>query len=381
MSLEDDAKRVLAALEQRGQLRTPRVVDTPAGPRVVVDGLSCLNLSSNDYLGLANDRRIVEAAVAALARAGLGASSSRLVVGNHREHHLLEAAIRNWLGVSGALLFNSGYAANVGVLSTLALADDVVFSDELNHASIIDGCRLSRARVVIYAHGRLDELERSLRSTPCVGRRFLVSETVFSMDGNIADVEGLDALARSFDAALILDEAHAVGASGPNGRGVAASCNVRPDVLVGTFGKALGSFGAFVATSKSVADLLWNRARSFVFSTGLPPALAAASRAAIDIVSSVEGDQLRQALDSRISRLRAVLEVPGSTAIVPWLVGDEARAMALTATLLENGVYAQGIRPPTVPRGTSRLRLSLSAAHALDAIEHAAWLIRAARSR
>jgi len=243
-----------------------------------------------------------------------------------------------------------------------------VFSDELNHASIIDGCRLSRARIVVYPHGDVAALERALSSENAgsARRRILVSETLFSMDGDIADVAVLSSLARSHGAALILDEAHAIGARGPEGRGVAAEANVTPDVLVGTCGKALGCFGAFAATSRAIADLMWNRARPLVFSTGLPPMIPAAVEAAVEIVRGTEGDERRRELAARARQLRSLVPSLGGhseSAIAPLVVGDDRLAIQLTQHLLEQRVYVQGIRPPTVPEGSARLRVSLASGH------------------
>jgi 8-amino-7-oxononanoate synthase len=377
VSLEDDVRSELAQLEAAHRLRVPRVVDGPQGPRVTLDGVQVLNLASNDYLSLAADKRVLKASATALEQAGSGAGASRLIVGNHRRHISLEEAIADWLRVGGVRLFNSGYAANVGTISTLVGPDDVVFSDELNHASIIDGCRLSRAQVVVYPHCDLGALE-ALLGTRTGRRRVVISETLFSMDGDIVDVEALSALSRRHDAALYLDEAHAVGTWGPEGRGIAASAGVIPDVLVGTCGKALGGFGAFVATTQSIAQLLWNRARSLVFSTGLPPSVAAGVQAAIEIVRSAEGAQRRGDLTALARELRSLLPGLGGhrdSAIAPLVVGDDRKVMQLTAQLLERRIYAQGIRPPTVPEGTARLRISLSSGHTSGEIAQAAVFI------
>lgn len=375
MTVEDDARTELQQLEAQHRLRVPRTIDSPQGPRVTLDGVEVLNFASNDYLSLANDRRLVRAAVAAIEESGVGAGASRLIVGNHRHHVALEAALADWLRVDGVRLFNAGYAANLGVLTTLCRPGDVVFSDALNHASIIDGCRLSPATVVVYPHLDLAALDQALASSSerCAGRRIIVSESLFSMDGDIADVAALAALAKRHDAALILDEAHAIGAVGPEGRGVAAAAGVTPDVLIGTCGKALGSFGAFAATTRAVADLFWTRARPFVFSTGLPPMIPATVRAALDIVRSSEGDGRRRSLASNVrllrSRLGGRLGGAPDSAIAPLLVGDDRRVMEATSCLLEAKVFVQGIRPPTVPEGSARLRVSVSSGHCVEDIE------------
>jgi len=377
LSLDEDVRAELRQLEEQHRLRVPRVVDSGQSSTIVLDGEKVWNFASNDYLGLAADERLAKAAAAATMELGTGVGASRLITGNQRQHALLEHEIADWLRVPSARLFNSGYAANVGVLTTLLRPGDVVFSDELNHASIIDGCRLSRAEVVVYPHLDMAALEGSLGRRTSACRKLVVSETLFSMDGDVADVAALAGLARSADAALMLDEAHAVGVWGPEGRGIAALAGVTPDLLVGTCGKALGSFGAFVGGSAAITELLWTRARSLVFSTGLPPAVSAATRAALEIVRGTDGDALRGLLADNIRVLRGQhLSLGGAedSAIAPLLVGDDQKVMAMTANLLEPSndsgwrFFVQGIRPPTVPDGTARLRVSLSARHSLDAV-------------
>lgn len=371
VSLEDDVRGELGELEAAHRLRVPRVVDGRQGPLATIDGREVVNFASNDYLGLAGDPRLVRAAAAALDDGGAGVGASRLIVGNHRQHVLLEAAVADWMQCGGVRLFNSGYAANVGVLTALLRAGDVVFSDELNHASIIDGCRLSRAEVAVFAHRDVAALEAAL-ATRRGRRRLVVSESLFSMDGDLADVEAIWALCKRHDAVFVLDEAHAAGVIGPEGRGLAAQHGVVPDVVLGTFGKALGGFGAFAATSRAVADLLWNRARPLVFSTGLPPSVPAAARAAIEIARGTDGDVRRATLAGHARRLRELVPRVGgapASAIAPLVIGDDRAAMRCTERLLGDGIFVQGIRPPTVPPGTARLRVGLSAAHSKQHID------------
>jgi 8-amino-7-oxononanoate synthase len=337
-----------------------------------------LDLASNDDLPLASDKRIARAAQAAIEEVGVGAGASRLISGNHRRHVGLERALEDWLRASGercaVRTFGSGYAANVGVLTALLGPGDVVFSDELDHASIIDGCRLSRAEIVVYPHRDLGALEAGL-SSRTGRRRLVVSETLFSMDGDLADVVALAELCKRHGAALMLDEAHAIGARGPEGRGVAAEAGVVPDLLVGTCGKALGVYGAFVATTPAIAELLWNRARSLVYSTALPPMIASAIQCAVEIVRGTEGDERRRTLADRAHLLRARVRGLGGapdSAIAPLVVGDDRRVMELSAQLVERRVFAQGIRFPTVPEGTARLRMSLRYGLAAEDIETAA---------
>jgi 8-amino-7-oxononanoate synthase len=359
MALDDDSAAELALLADRGLRRGRRVVSGRQGVRLVIDGREVVSFSSNDYLGLAGHAALEEAATDGLRRAGVGAGASRLIVGNTMDHERLERAVAAWLELPAACLFNSGFAANTGVLPVVAGAGDVIFSDELNHASLIDGCRLAKAEVVVYRHGDLADLECKLGERR--GRRaVVVTETLFSMDGDVVDIVELDRLRRRFGAALIVDEAHALGAMGEGGRGIAIPAGVVPDLVIGTLGKALGSHGAFAAGGTATIDLLWNRARTLVFSTGMPPAIASASVAAIELVRGAEGERRRGALAANIARMR-----PRSApaAIQPVRVGDARRVMEISEALLAEGIFVQGIRPPTVPAGTSRLRIALSADH------------------
>jgi 8-amino-7-oxononanoate synthase len=377
VSLEDDALDELRELEALHRRRVSRVRDGAPGAVVRLDGRDVLNFASNDYLGLAGDPRLIRAASAALEDGGAGSGASRLIVGNHRQHALLEAAVADWLGCGGVRLFNSGYAANVGVLTALLRPSDVVFSDELNHASIIDGCRLSRAEITVFRHRDVAALEAALLARPG-RRRIVVSESLFSMDGDLADVEAIAALCKRHDAAFLLDEAHAVGVIGPEGRGLAALHGVVPDIVIGTFGKALGSFGAFAATSRAIAELLWNKARPLVFSTGLPPSIPATARAAIEIVRGSDGEARRATLARHARRLRALVRRVGgapASAIAPIAIGDDRVAMRCTERLLAEGIFVQGIRPPTVPVGTARLRVGLSSAQSSQHIEIASELL------
>jgi 8-amino-7-oxononanoate synthase len=367
-TLDDVARAELDALEADGRLRSRRTVSGRQGVRIVLDGREVTSFSSNDYLGLAGHPALAEAAAESLRRTGTGAGASRLIVGNSSLHEDLERSVCSWLELPAAVLFSSGFAANTGVLPVIAGAGDVILSDELNHASIIDGCRLSRADTVIYRHRDLADLDRALAAQR--GRRaIVVTETLFSMDGDVPDLVALDGIRRRHGAALIVDEAHALGAMGEGGRGLALPVGVVPDLLVGTFGKALGVAGAFVAGSRALIDLLWNRARPLVFSTAPPPALAAASRAAIELVRSSDGDARRVRLAANAQSIREALRSDAEGAIQPVRVGDDRATMQLAASLLEAGLYVQGIRPPTVPVGTSRLRIALSSEHGANDLE------------
>lgn len=368
MSLDDHALAALSAIEASGQLRRPRAVDGPQQPHLTVDGRRVLSLCSNDYLGLANHPTLVAAAQRALVEQGVGAAGPRHISGNMAAHRDLEEALAAFTGHCSALLFSTGYAANVGVLSALVGREDIIFSDALNHASLIDGARLSRARVVIYRHADAGDLERKLALHRHEGRlALIVSESLFSMDGDEAPLGALNALARRFGAALVLDEAHTLGVMGPSGTGLARAAAVRPDIIVGTLGKAFGSQGAFAASSYPVVDLLRNRARSFVFSTAPAPAMAAASLAALPLICAADDSRARlrrhwRALRDGLSSLGYQV-LPGDSAIIPLMVGPSETTMVLSQRLFDLGVFVHGIRPPTVPAGQARLRVVATAAH------------------
>jgi 8-amino-7-oxononanoate synthase len=367
MAVLDFLEEELAGLERKHRRRIARVGTGPQAAHVVVDGREVVSFSSNDYLGLASHPGLREAARAAIERSGVGAGSSRLIAGNFEAHAELERVAAGLLGTESARLFNSGFAANTGLLPVLAGAADQIFSDELNHASIIDGSRLSRATVRVFGHGKLSDLEEML-SGAREGRRVIVTESVFSMDGDLADLVGLREIADRYGAILVVDDAHALGVYGERGAGLIAARGIRTEATVVTLGKALGAYGAIVAGSRSLSEVLWNRARSLVFTTGLPPMIAASAIAAIAIVQGEEGDRRRRDLWARIGQLVSGLaelgiEVAGTSPIVPLLVGGDRDVMSWTSRLLELGIYVQGVRPPTVPEGTARLRVALSAGH------------------
>ncbi len=327
------------------------------------------DFASNDYLGLADDPRIAQAAAAALTARGVGAGAARLITGDDPAHGALERALAELKGTERALLFSSGYAANVGALSALAGADDVIYSDALNHASLIDGCRLSRATVRVVPHNDVGALDQALSDDAGrFRRRWVVVEGVYSMDGDLAPLDAIVATARAHGAFTLLDDAHATGVVGPQGRGTAAHHGVAVDVTVGTLGKAFGTSGAFVAGSAALCDVLLNRARSFVFTTASPPVLAVAAMRALDVARAEPWRRARVQANAR--RLRAGLATLGEAPpgaddghIVPVLVGDAARVVAIGAALLDRGFAVGAIRPPTVAEGSARLRLSVSAAH------------------
>lgn len=367
----------LQEIKRQGLYRQLRHVEGEQGPTIFLDGQEVLNLSSNNYLGLANHPAIRAAAKEAIDRYACGSGASRLISGNMTLHLELEESIAKLKGAEAALVFNSGFQANVGLLSTLVGEGDVIFSDALNHASIIDGCRLSRAEALIYPHCDLDRLESDLRKTQKNSKKLIVTETVFSMDGDIAPVREIADLAARFGAVVMVDEAHATGVFGPNGGGIVEEMGLVGQVLIqmGTLGKALGGFGAYVAGSRNLRDLLINRCRSFIFTTSLPPVVIAMAIAAIDIIK--KEPQRRRALRDNSRTLREGLERMGfslgrsGSQILPLMVGDSAKCMILAERLLQNGVFAQGIRPPSVPPGTSRLRIVPMATHTREQMEQA----------
>jgi 8-amino-7-oxononanoate synthase len=384
--LDEAIEEALRDLRNAGLLRAPPAITGAQGPVLRVDGREAICLSSNNYLGLADDPALIAAASEAITREGLGAGASRLISGSMGSHAIAERRLAALVRADDAILFGSGYAANVAALDALLDERDVLFSDELNHASLIDGCRLSRAATHVYRHRDLDHLESLLRAHRAPARlAIIVTDAVFSMDGHRAPLAALRALADRHDAALYVDEAHGLGVLGPSGRGACAEEGVVPDLLLGTLGKALGTSGAFIAARRPVVELLRNRCRSFVFSTAPPPALAAAAARAADLAEAA--DDRRARLRAHAARLRARLREldwnvpPGDAPIVPVLIGDPERTMALSAALLERGVFAHGIRPPTVPPGTSRIRLVPMATHQPEQIERALDAFAALRGR
>ena len=369
----DNWQRDLAQLRSQGLLRSLRVVDGGQGPIVQINGSDVLLLCSNNYLGIADHPALVEKMIAATRKYGAGSGASRLISGTMPAHAALEERIAIFKGTEAALLFNSGYAANTGILQGLFGPDDVVFSDELNHASIIDGCRLARVHTLVYPHcdhlalTELMEREKPFRK----GRWLIVTDGVFSMDGDVAPLPELCELKDRFEALLMVDDAHGTGVSGKNGRGTGEDlgCLDRIDLHMGTFGKALGCAGAYLAADRVIIDALINRSRSFIFSTSLPPGVPAAALAALDLIDSDEGRDLRQKLEVNRTLFAGLLTAGGmdllgsTTQIVPVLTREPERTMKMTERLLERGVFLQGVRPPTVAPGLCRLRATVMAGH------------------
>jgi 8-amino-7-oxononanoate synthase len=375
----------LAALEAESLRRRLQVVEEVLpGGRVRLGGQVLLNLSSNDYLGLALDPRVIAATQAAAARWGAGSGASRLVSGHYALHEAVEQQLAAFKGTEAAVIFSTGYAANLGVIAALAGPGDLIFSDKLNHASIYDGIKLSGANLQRFPHRDLERLEKLLQKAGGARRRLIVTDSVFSVDGDLAPLSGLVDLKERHGAWLMIDEAHATGVLGPRGGGLAEALGLtsRVDIHLGTFSKALGSLGGYVAGDRRLIDYLHNRARSFIYSTALAPPVLGSIAAALEIVA--QEPQRRAYLLEESEKFRrglkdAGLDTLGSeTQIIPVLVGENARTLEFAARLREGGLMAVALRPPTVPRGRARVRFSLSAAHSREDLSRALDTIVAA---
>jgi 8-amino-7-oxononanoate synthase len=372
----------LEALRKRALDRHLREITSAQGPEVVIAGRHFINFSSNDYLGLANDPRLREAAASAIDEFGVGAGASRLISGTQSPHLSLERALAKWKATEAALCFSSGYSTALGTIPALVTKNDVVLLDKLCHASLIDGAKLSGAVLRVFPHNHVGKLESHLewarREHPGT-RVLIITESVFSMDGDYAPLRELVELKKRFDALLMLDEAHAVGVIGPNGRGLAAAENVSEevDIQMGTLSKALGNNGAYICGSRELIEWLINRVRSFIYSTAPPPVIAAAALATVDFLSSHQGEERRLLLWERIRLMQELLprtefnekHVAPCSAIFPWVVGGEQAALNLAAALQSDGFLVPAIRYPTVAKGTARLRITVTAAHEEAQIE------------
>ena len=365
----------LAALVEAGRARRRRTVEAraPGGVRVRVDGRDCLAFCSNDYLGLADHPRVVGAFRAAAEAWGVGSGASHLVSGHCAEHRALEEELAAFVNRPRAVLFSNGYMANLAVASTLVGRGDTVFEDRLNHASLLDAGLATGARFVRYRHGDAEALRAKFARSPSGGARLVLSDGVFSMDGDVAPTTELATACRVADADLMIDDAHGFGVLGPDGAGTVAEAGLGLEdvpVLMCTLGKAAGTFGAFVAGSPTLVDALVQRARTYIYTTALPPALAAATREALRVMR--EEAWRRHAADAHVRAFRAgaaalgLTLLPSRTPIQPLVLGDESSAVAAAAALMDAGFLVPAIRPPTVPAGTSRLRFTFSAAHGED---------------
>jgi len=367
----------IAAMKAQGVFRYPRVFEGPQGPRAIIDGREVVNLSSNNYLGLANHPRVREAAIKAIEEYGAGTASVRSIAGTMSLHVELERRLAAFKRTEAALVFQSGFTANAGTVAAILGKEDVIISDELNHASIIDGCRLSRAQIKIYPHRDVAALRRLLEESRGARRVLVVTDGVFSMDGDIAPLPDIVAVAKEYGAITMVDDAHASGVLGTNGRGTVDHFGLhgQVDIQVGTLSKAIGILGGYVAGSKLLIDYLIQRARPFLFSTSHPPAVTAACLAALDILET-EPELIQRLWDNaryfREGLADAGFDVSGSeTPIIPVIVGEGDKAMRLSDRLFEEGVFAQGIAYPTVPRGKARVRTIVTAAHTRDDLDQA----------
>ncbi|WP_137719865.1 8-amino-7-oxononanoate synthase [Methylobacillus flagellatus] len=373
-SLLGELKAVLDVRAAAGLLRRRRLLESPQGAHVRVDGAEVISFCSNDYLGLAQHPQLIAAMQQGAAEAGVGSGASHLITGHHRFHQALEQALAEFVAMPASLLFSTGYMANLGVITALLGRDDAIFADKLNHASLNDAAVLSRAQLHRFAHNDMVMLERQLAASTAK-RKLVAVDAVFSMDGDLAPLTALLALCERYDAWLYLDDAHGFGVLGPHGQGAAAEFGLRSDRLIymATLGKAAGVAGAFVAAAQVVIDYLQQSARSHVYTTAAPPALAATLLTALPLIA--QQDWRRQHLHQLIAMLQSGLQhgrwrlLASATAIQPLLVGDNHAALALSEYLLARGLLVPAIRPPTVPAGTARLRISLSAAHTVDDVQ------------
>jgi len=376
MAGDEFITHALQARQAAALQRQLRCIDGAQDTWVTIDGCRVLLLCSNNYLGLANHAAVCEAARKAAADYGVGAGASRLISGSMRLHHALEEQLAAFKGTEAALLFNSGYHANIGAITALVGKEDAVFSDALNHASVIDGCRLSGARIRVYRHNDVESLAGLLAGTTA-RRKLVVTESVFSMDGDTAPLAAICDVAERYGALVLVDEAHATGVVGPQGRGVVAAEGLqgRVTVQMGTLGKALGTFGAFVVGRRAVVDLLINTARSFIYTTALPPPVVAGASAALTIACN--DAERRRRLHANAAALHAGFQAmglqvaPRPAHILPVLIGESGRTMHLSERLLAESAFVQGIRPPTVPPGTGRLRVTAMSTHTPEDLQFA----------
>ena len=384
MKFLEEIQQELARLEREGQKRSLRHLEEVKEGYLKIQGRWLLNLASNDYLGLASKIKLEEV-LARFPELSSGAGASRLLAGNHPLYHLLEAALERAYGRS-ALVFSCGYMANLALITTLCGRRDAIFADKLVHASLIDGLRLSSARYFRYPHLDLNALEDLLRQhRPKYQRALIVTESVFSMDGDVADLQGLLQLKEKYGALLMVDEAHAVGVLGPSGLGLAEEQGLleKIDLILGTFGKALGSYGAFLITHPKIKEYLVNKARPFIFTTALPPVVVATSWLGLEKASQMEAQ--RKELRQKASAFRRALGLEaqglaGETPIVPLILGENQKALALAEELYQRGYFVPAIRPPTVPPGTARLRISLTASTPWEELQEVARIIRSFNS-
>jgi len=368
-------------LQRKGLLRRLRQIESPSSSRIVVEGKICLNLSSNNYLGLSTHPKVKEAASQAIQRYGIGTGASALISGHTQLHQELAEKIAQFKGTEAALIFSTGYMANVGTLSALLGEGDLVYVDRLSHASIIDGCRLSKATLRVYPHRDTQSLSRHLKRANPRTLTLIVTDGAFSMDGDLAPLPDIVELAKQHGAMVMVDDAHATGVLGPTGRGTIEHFVLEGQIPIqmGTLSKALGAFGAYVAGSKDLITYLINRARSYIYTTALPTPMVAASLAALELLQ--KEPQIRQQLWDNCSYYKQGIKTLGydtlqsETPIIPLLIGESSLALKVSEQLLAHGVYAPAIRPPTVPQGMARIRTSLMSTHTREDLDYALELL------
>jgi 8-amino-7-oxononanoate synthase len=373
VSFNDELENRLSQMKEKGLYRTLKTMQSAPETEVEIDGRKQIVCSSNNYLGLSNDRRLIRAAQDAVETFGIGSSGARLTTGNTLLHEQLEKKLALFKKTESALLFSSGYLANIGVLSSIPGKSDVILSDQLNHASIIDGCRLSRAHTVIYEHVNMVELKKKLEATGQYERRFIVTDGVFSMDGTLAPLPEIMKLAEKYKAYVIVDDAHATGVLGKTGGGTSEHFHVQPDIIIGTLSKAVGTEGGFVTGSRILIDFLRNHARTFIFQTAMSPAICAASYTALEIIE--KSDEKRSRLFAAVGEITKRLKdmgfnvKGGMTPVVAVLIGSSTKAVSFSQRLQSKGIYTSAIRPPTVAEGQSRIRITITSEYKDNEIE------------
>jgi 8-amino-7-oxononanoate synthase len=386
----DFLSQEIESLKSAGLYRQLKRIEKINGPRITVDGKDYLLFCSNNYLGLANHPKIIQKTIKIIKEFGFGAGASRLISGNTIIHEELERRIAQFKEREAAVVFPTGYMANIGAITSLVDENDTVIIDRLNHASIIDACRLSKAKIQVYSHKDMQALEKILIKSDKYQKRLIITDSVFSMDGDIAPLTQIVELAKKYDAITMIDEAHATGCIGKQGRGVenfykSLGMQEDVDIVMGTLSKALGSLGGFVAGSHKLIDYLINKARSFIYTTALPPSACAASIAALDILESDQSPLSTlwlntEYLREKLNKLR--LNTKGSkTQIIPILIGDAQKTMEISQELFKRGIFISGIRPPTVPKDESRLRITVSASHSKEDLECLASSLQALTQR
>ncbi|MFH1824494.1 MAG: 8-amino-7-oxononanoate synthase [Candidatus Firestonebacteria bacterium] len=377
----------LKNLEEKGLYRRFKTLLSAQDVKVKMGNKIFINFCSNDYLGLANHPYVKRAAIKAIERYGVGAGASRLICGNMKLHEELEEKLAKFKKAEASIVFSTGYMANLGVISALLNVEDVVIVDRLNHASIIDGCKLSKAKIMVYSHVDLNDLEKVLKKVGKFRRRLIITDSIFSMDGDLAPLPDIMKLARKYHSMVMVDDAHATGVLGKNGRGIVEYYNLidKPDIIMGTLSKALGSLGGFICGKKSLIEYLKNKCRSFIYTTGIPSSLCAASMASLEIIE--KDPKIIKKLWDNTNYFKKQLNslnlntLNSTTPIIPIVLGDEKKTMEVANKIQEKGMLVLGIRPPTVPKGTSRLRITITSKHSKTNIDSLVLNLKSIGSR